>query len=70
MPICEYQCTACAFEFEELTRAMNDEQALRCPNCGSADVKRRFSVFGMSKMNFGTTRSCASCSGKSCSTCT
>ncbi|MCK5119278.1 MAG: zinc ribbon domain-containing protein [Candidatus Latescibacteria bacterium] len=69
MPIYEYQCAMCARAFEELIRSGKDERGLRCPNCGSTDVKRQFSVFGMSGTRSGTGRSCASCSAKSCSTC-
>ena len=72
MPIYEYRCSACACEFEELIRNGSDEQALRCPSCRGAEVKRQLSVFGMrstSRASSGTSHSCASCSGKSCGTC-
>ncbi|MEK6677531.1 MAG: zinc ribbon domain-containing protein [Planctomycetota bacterium] len=45
MPIYEYACKACKFEFEELQRSVSDRPKARCPQCGSTDTERRISVF-------------------------
>lgn len=70
MPVYEYRCNACKKEFERLVFG---NQVMKCPDCGSADVTKKMSVFGMSGVeNPGTgsgSSACGSCSGKSCSTC-
>ena len=42
MPIYEYVCMECESHFEELVR--NGEEP-DCPDCGSANVRKQFSVF-------------------------
>jgi putative FmdB family regulatory protein len=42
MPIYEYDCEKCGHRFEQLVRA--DEEVV-CPECGSAQVAKRFSTF-------------------------
>ena len=46
MPIYEYDCAACGEDFEDLVLGAADDVA--CPGCGSEDVAKRFSVFGVS----------------------
>lgn len=45
MPIYEYQCRACDAGFETLVRSSDEERTVRCPNCGSAKIERKLSVF-------------------------
>lgn len=67
MPIFEYTCGKCGVEFEMLV--FGSKQVL-CSSCGSDDVKKKFSVFGMSGMEHQTSSSgCSSCSSGSCSSC-
>ncbi len=40
MPIYEYQCLACEREFQRLVLKREEEEAPRCPGCGSGDVKK------------------------------
>jgi putative FmdB family regulatory protein len=47
MPMYEYRCQVCNSEFEQLVRSMATCADVRCPNCGSKDVKKAWSVFGM-----------------------
>jgi len=46
MPIYEYDCADCGKDFEDLV--MGSRDAVACPKCGSGDVAKRFSVFGVS----------------------
>lgn len=68
MPIFEYKCCKCSEEFEKLVFG---NQTVLCPKCASEDVKKKFSVFGMSGVEHQTSSSsgCTSCSSGSCSTC-
>ena len=46
MPIYEYRCNQCGNEFSQFyrsVRAAEEDDALRCPTCASADVQRRIS---------------------------
>jgi putative FmdB family regulatory protein len=44
MPLYEYQCRSCAHEFELLVRSATEPA---CPACGSADLERCLSMFGV-----------------------
>ncbi len=71
MPIYEYKCLSCGEEFEKLVFG-NPE--INCPKCDSSDIKKKFSVFGMSgveKPFAGTGGGCSTCgsSGSACSSC-
>jgi putative FmdB family regulatory protein len=47
MPIYEYRCKECSKLFEQLVRssASDGEATLACPECGSGDLSRLFSLF-------------------------
>ncbi len=47
MPIYEFVCTGCQREFETLVVGASAE--VSCPGCGSADVERCLSVFGVQR---------------------
>ena len=44
MPIYEYACRSCRHEFEALVRAGNTPY---CPQCQSADLERKISMFAV-----------------------
>ena len=44
MPIFEYRCTSCRYEFETLVRT-GDTPA--CPACAAVDLERRISLFAV-----------------------
>ncbi len=71
MPIYEYDCLKCGTAFEELVSSADEK--VRCDSCGSARVKRRFSVFSVAgrEKSAGTSSgvSCGSCVSRNCSTC-
>lgn len=64
MPLYEYHCLACGETFEALV-SLNNPRPVRCPNCGSEDVKKGFSTFGV---RGGSAPSSWSSSSSSCST--
>ena len=43
MPIYEYQCAACAREFEVLMR--NSSPAPECPDCNGTKLRKKLSAF-------------------------
>jgi len=45
MPIYEYRCQVCGARFEKFVRASADATQLVCPDCGSPQVEKAFSVF-------------------------
>jgi len=81
MPIYEFACRKCRHRFEALVR-IGGEKEVVCPECGSAEVKKLYSTFGIGGVSHRSSASsasagasssgssaCASCSSKSCSTC-
>jgi putative FmdB family regulatory protein len=71
MPIYEYRCQRCGSEFELLQASI--DRAACCPECGSARLKKRFSLFAVSgsarQPGQGTSASCAGCRSRRCATC-
>jgi putative FmdB family regulatory protein len=69
MPIFEYACHDCKNEFEKLVPGTNPE--VLCPACNSKNIKKKFSLFGMSgvEKQVSSGSGCTSCSKSSCSTC-
>lgn len=47
MPIFEFQCRKCSEEFERVVFE-SDADSVTCPQCGSTDTKKQFSVFARS----------------------
>lgn len=48
MPIYEYECGGCHYEFEHLVRG--DEQ-VRCPHCQGEQLERKWSVPAVGRMS-------------------
>ncbi len=46
MPLFEFICDDCGTRFEELVMG---EREIGCPKCGSGDVRKQFSTFGMGR---------------------
>lgn len=61
MPIYEYACVECGEKFDRFVRSMNSCEETTCPKCGSAHVKKAFSVFGFSGTSMPSGASAASC---------
>jgi len=71
MPLYEYKCQKCGQRFECLVNPGKDKDVV-CDKCGSADVKKLISGFGIgggSSRIKASSSSCSSCSSGSCSTC-
>jgi len=46
MPIYEYVCNTCGKRFSLIVLTQEDRKGVKCPHCGSENVKRLFSPFG------------------------
>jgi putative FmdB family regulatory protein len=68
MPIYEFVCMQCESHYEELVGMGQDAD---CPDCGSANVRKQFSVFAAhgveSRPSFGGGG--GGCCGGSCGSC-
>lgn len=49
MPIYEYMCADCNGRFQKLIRGLGAPTELACPRCGSADVRKLVSRFGIAQ---------------------
>ncbi|MGD8540356.1 MAG: zinc ribbon domain-containing protein [Candidatus Aminicenantes bacterium] len=71
MPIYEFSCNACGCSFETLT-SIGGEKKVTCVKCGSKDIQKLISSFGIggggSRMK-SSSSSCDSCTATSCATC-
>jgi len=47
MPIYEYRCRRCGERFEKFVRSLSARQVLECPRCGSDEVEKAISLFGV-----------------------
>ncbi len=47
MPIYEYQCEKCEQHFEEMVPSADTADEVHCPQCGTENVRRLFSLFGV-----------------------
>ncbi|MCK4403968.1 MAG: zinc ribbon domain-containing protein [candidate division Zixibacteria bacterium] len=73
MPIYEFTCQRCGAKFEILQRTNQDEKP-SCPECGTEEVRKVFSVFGFSSggkfvSSSSEGASCSTCSVRNCSSC-
>ena len=53
MPLYEFQCTDCSDEFEELVYSQAAVADVRCPECGSAHIRRKVSIFASKGSSIG-----------------
>ena len=63
MPLFEYECQECRLRFELLRMTKEEENDLRCPQCGAADIVKLLSSFS-SRSNSGGSQP-TSCSSSS-----
>ena len=47
MPIYSYKCNQCEDEFDLLVSLSEEAEAPRCPKCGSDDLRKKISLFGL-----------------------
>lgn len=71
MPIYEFICRKCRNHFETLV-SMGKEKSVSCIECGSKDIEKLFSTFGIgggSNRLSTSSEACTTCSTKTCDTC-
>ncbi|MBU0545567.1 MAG: zinc ribbon domain-containing protein [Proteobacteria bacterium] len=73
MPIYEFKCSKCSEFFELLLMNSNEEEALKCPKCGSDAFERvisttNFAMGGSSGNKTSGSSQTRSCSSGSCTT--
>lgn len=61
MPVYEYRCAKCGERFEKFVRSASAQAEVVCPRCGSTEVQKMVSLFGLTGST-STTSSRASCS--------
>jgi len=67
MPMYDFRCRECDTRFEELVRGSSDQENVRCPSCGSAEVQRQVSAAAlMGGASGGSGRSSSAPSRPSC----
>ena len=68
MPLYEYECQKCGKLIEILRNRSESDKDVKCPECGSSEMRRKFSTFGV-VMGSGKTssiESAASCPTGTC----
>lgn len=55
MPVYEFQCRACAHQYEDLVPFADPMAGQSCPGCTSVDVEQRMSTFRARRSGGGTT---------------
>ena len=60
MPIYEYVCQECGERYDKFVRSSLAKVELKCPNCGSAQADKAFSVFGVGANSSQSTASALS----------
>ena len=70
MPLYEFQCVRCKKRFEALVR-LGREAEVVCAVCGSPEVKKLLSAFGIGggSSRLKEASGCSSCKSGTCSTC-
>lgn len=59
MPIFEFECKACSNKFD-LMIANKDKESVKCPQCGSKEIKQLLSLFATSS-KASSPDSCRTC---------
>ena len=70
MPLYEYECQKCGKLTEILQNHSESDKDVKCPECGSSEMRRKFSTFGVvmgsDKASSTGTGSAASCPTGTC----
>ncbi len=71
MPIYEFVCNKCKKQFESLV-SIGKEKSVFCALCGSKDIQKVFSSFGIGgggNRLSSSSAACTTCSATTCDTC-
>ncbi|MQY61585.1 hypothetical protein GH153_07110 [bacterium] len=71
MPIYEFTCKKCGKHFECLV-SIGKEKNVSCASCGSKDIQKVFSSFGIGgggNRLSSSSAACTTCSATTCDTC-
>jgi putative FmdB family regulatory protein len=76
MPIFEFECSKCGYQFEELVRR-SGQNGVSCPKCRGKRLRRMMSTFSSRSAGAkdyelkpaGVKRSCSSCTRGTCKGC-
>lgn len=63
MPVYEYRCRLCGERFEKLVRTASNPPVIVCPRCGSEEVQKEISLFGLGGGARSSASSCAPSGG-------
>jgi len=68
MPLYEYECQKCGKVIEILQSHTEAKKGIKCVECGSSEMRRKFSTFGvvMGSGKASSTESAASCPTGTC----
>jgi putative FmdB family regulatory protein len=61
MPVYEYRCAECGEQFELFLRSATQKAVPICPKCGSVEVEKALSLFGLGGASGSSKTSAASC---------
>lgn len=66
MPIFDYVCKDCNAEFDLLVGKNAQEEEKKCIKCGSTNISRKFSSFGLNINHGKDLNSCPTCTTGTC----
>lgn len=66
MPIYEFGCDECGTDFDKLVRSASAVNEVVCPDCGSANVTKKFSTFASKVAGSSSSRASTSSSASNC----
>jgi putative FmdB family regulatory protein len=73
MPLYEYQCKECGYQFDALRPIKDADKPIACKQCSSEHSQRQISIFfaqSAGRVVAGNNGGgCAGCSGGSCASC-
>ena len=71
MPLYEYICKDCGFQFDKLRSMKDADSPMNCDHCHSTNTHRLISVFFAQSDGKAITKKqgCSGCGGGSCSSC-
>ncbi len=63
MPVYEYRCKKCNAKFEKFVRSLSAQNVVQCPRCGSEEVEKALSLFGVGSPSRSTPSSSSCTTG-------